>query len=66
MNPKKIEKSSINAPPLESYEKKQTSTKSDDNLPLKPNKDWTDKDKADLIKAVVKFSSGTANRWVRN
>jgi DnaJ family protein C protein 1 len=65
LNPKKIEKSAINAPPLENYEQKQTTNKSDDNLSLKSNKDWSDKDKADLIKALVKFPSGTANRWVR-
>lgn len=64
LNPKKIEKSAINAPPLEVYEQKQTSNKTDDDSNLKQNGEWTDKDKADLIKAVVKFPAGTANRWV--
>ena len=25
---------------------------------------WTDKDKSDLIKAMVKFPAGLTNRWV--
>ena len=32
---------------------------------INKNKEWTDKEKADLIKAVVKFPAGSSNRWNR-
>ncbi len=32
---------------------------------INKNKEWTDKEKADLIKAVVKFPAGASNRWNR-
>ena len=61
LNPEKIEKSTINAPTI-NYEQKPTETKIDDIRKL--NREWTDKDKADLIKAIVKFPAGSTNRWV--
>jgi DnaJ family protein C protein 1 len=64
LNPKKIEKSDLTAAvnylaekkPDESSNKTSSSTKS---------KEWADKEKAELIKAIVKFPAGTANRWVK-
>jgi len=61
LNPKKIEKSIINAPVI-NYDMKQTDQKSD-NESIKKTA-WTDKDKSDLIKAMVKFPAGLTNRWV--
>lgn len=64
LNPKKIEKSDINAPVI-NYEMKKSDITSNDNSSKKQTKEWTDKDKSELIKAMVKFPAGTANRWVR-
>lgn len=60
LNPKKIVKSSIKLENGTSQDQRQGS---EDESSKKLNKEWTDKDKSELIKAVNKFPAGTANRW---
>lgn len=60
LNPKKIEKSSIKLESSTLQEKKQSS---EDESTRKNSREWTDKDKSELIKAVNKFPAGTPNRW---
>lgn len=65
LNPKKIEKSDISTPVV-SYDKQQQDDKADktgDNSQKKVNQEWTDKDKSELIKAIVKYPAGASNRW---
>lgn len=68
LNPTKIEKSNIKAPVL-TYELGSNANDSNNNnksadLAKKP-KEWSDKEKADLIKAIVKFPPGTSDRWIK-
>ena len=63
LNPKKVEKSSIAAPVVNTNEK----TNDDENeksneIEINPNA-WTDNDKATLIKAIQKYPGGTSDRW---
>lgn len=60
LNPTKIEKSSIKLETTTSQEQKQSS---EDESARKNSREWTDKDKSELIKAVNKFPAGTPNRW---
>jgi len=60
LNPKNIEKSDITI--TASSNQQNTETKSTESS-LKTNKEWSDKEKAELIKAVSKYPSGTASRW---
>ena len=65
LNPKKIEKSDISTPVV-SYDKQQQEEKADktgDSTQKKVNQEWTDKDKSELIKAIVKYPAGASNRW---
>lgn len=51
--------------PVITYElKKQHQSQNQDSQELAPeNKEWTDKEKADLIKAIAKYPAGATNRW---
>ena len=63
LNPKNIQKSEISSPVI-NYDLKNNpdNKEKNDDQPKKP-KEWSDKEKSDLIKAVSKFPAGTSNRW---
>jgi len=68
LNPKKIIEKSESLAPVISYNLKQTNDSSESSAAaenIRTNKEWTDKEKADLIKAITKFPAGTPNRWSR-
>jgi DnaJ family protein C protein 1 len=68
LNPKQIEKSQIQAPviylPNRSKEKAKEPSKEND-LSVNKSNEWSDKDKNELIKAIVKFPAGTPDRWAK-
>lgn len=66
LNPKTIEKTDITpvitynlAKPVTSDQGETPEQRMEKNL----NKEWSDKEKTDLIKAIVKFPAGSLNRW---
>jgi hypothetical protein len=66
LNPTKIEKSDIKS--VLTYQLKnqeEVSKPEDKNEQQNKNKEWTDKEKSDLIKAIAKFPAGTISRWNR-
>lgn len=66
LNPTQIKKSDISAVNYTNDANIQGDVKPDTNsTSSSKSKEWSDKEKADLIKAIVKFPSGTANRWVK-
>ena len=58
LNPKTITKSEIKLTQV--VQRQETH---EEESVKKVNKEWTDKEKSDLIKAVNRFPAGTANRW---
>ena len=68
LNPSKIEKSDIKSAVITYQLKNQEDTsKADEKSEQQQNKnkEWTDKEKSDLIKAIAKFPAGTISRWNR-
>lgn len=60
LNPKKIEKSDIKA---NSTRQITPEKKAEEESLRKTNKQWTDKEKNELIKAINRYPAGTSNRW---
>ena len=67
LNPTRIENAQITPVILTQINSNSPLSIEDSNTTkqINKNKEWTDKEKADLIKAVVKFPAGTSNRWNR-
>ena len=64
LNPKKIEKSDISTA-VNYLPEKKTNENDAAKTSTSKNKEWSDKEKSDLIKAIAKFPAGTVNRWNR-
>lgn len=66
LNPKRIEKSDIKETVI-TYELKKTlpnQSEQDKQAATNTNKkEWTDKERADLIKAIAKYPAGVVSRW---
>jgi DnaJ family protein C protein 1 len=63
LNPKKIEKSDTNAVSYSEKKDDESSAIKASSVSAAKSKEWSDKEKSDLIKAIVKFPAGTVNRW---
>ena len=66
LNPTRIEKSSIKAPVVAYESSQRNGDASQQQQQTKPSsKEWSAKEKADLIKAIQRYPPGTVNRWAR-
>lgn len=64
LNPKKIEKSDIR-PVVQTDENVKRDQEVVSEKKFNNKKEWSDKEKSDLIKSIAKYPAGTSDRWVK-